>query len=79
MGLTENEVDIITKIADSIAKKWDVRIKYDRQCKNVKFFGPKDCLSFIIDEINETLKSAKIKLDSKYIKVCSCRDIEELN
>ncbi len=76
MGLTENEIEIVTKIADSVAKEWGFRIKYDKQCKNIKFFGPENCLIHIIEEVNKTLKSAKIKLNSKHIEVCKSEDRE---
>jgi len=70
MGLSEIEIEIITKIADSVAKDWGFRFRYDKQCKNIKFFGPKDCLIHIIEEVNKTLNTAKIKLNPEHIEVC---------
>lgn len=61
-------VEIITKIADSVAKKFGCRLKCD-DSGTICYEGPEDCKDFIVEEANIFLRSINMSIiDPKNVR-----------
>ena len=52
-----SNLEILSKLLDSIAAKYNCRVKYDSSRRKMTFFGTEACKSHVIEETSRLLTS----------------------